>query len=256
MEMYVYLASIILAYMTLLFGIAQIKQDNSVVDVGWGIGFIIIALTTFAYIPNPSLLQIMITLCICIWGTRLSTHIFLRNWVKGEDPRYTAMKKNWGAWAPLYSYLQVFILQGSLMLPISYPVILINSTPNAPLTWIALIGLGMWLVGFFFEIVGDYQLTLFLQKPENKGRIMRYGIWQYTRHPNYFGELMMWWGIFLMALPLPGGIFTIISPFIMTFLLLYVSGIPLIEKSFESNKEFQEYKKTTNALIPWFPKKG
>lgn len=250
------LLAIIFGFMTFLYIIAHMKQNNSIVDIGWGLGFIIIALTTFFKSSNHQPLHFIITGLIIIWGLRLAIHIYLRNKGKGEDKRYTAMRASWGKWHAIYSFFQVFMLQGFLMLIIAYPIILINSTSPAPLTMLSFIGLSMWFIGFFFESVGDYQLTQFLKNPVNKGRIMRYGLWKYTRHPNYFGELMMWWGIFISTISLPGGLFTIISPLMMTFLLLYVSGIPLLEKPLNENPEFQEYKKVTNPLIPWFSQKG
>lgn len=253
--LYFNLASTIFIYMSALYLIAQKKKNNSIVDVGWGLGFSIIALTSFFYNAQHEIPQSIVTALTLIWGLRLSIHIYLRNKGKGEDKRYAAMRESWGKWEPLYSFFQVFMLQGFLMLVVTYPVVLINTSINIQLTPFCIAGFIMWLIGFFFEAVGDYQLTQFLKNPENKGRVMRYGLWQYTRHPNYFGELMMWWGIFLMAVTIPGGFMTIISPLTMTFLLLFVSGIPLLEKPFEQNAEFQDYKKVTNALIPWFPKK-
>lgn len=254
-NLYLILISTIFMYMSALYLIAQKKKNNSIVDVGWGLGFIIIALISFFYNAAHEIPHATITALTLIWGLRLSIHIYLRNKGKGEDKRYAAMRASWGTWEPLYSFFQVFMLQGFLMLVVTYPIVLINTSANIHLTPFYIVGLTMWLIGFFFETVGDYQLTQFLKNAANKGRVMRYGLWQYTRHPNYFGELMMWWGIFLMAATLPGGLITIISPLTMTFLLLFVSGIPLLEKPFNENPEFQDYKKVTNALIPWFPKK-
>lgn len=254
--LYFTLAGILFAYMTILYIIAQLKHNNSIVDVSWGLGFGAIAVISLLQNTHFKPLQIIVTTITLIWGLRLAIHIYLRNKGKGEDKRYAAMRISWGKWEPIYSFLQIFMLQGFLTLVVVYPVMLVNTTLNPKFTLISAVGLCMWIIGFFFESVGDFQLTQFLNNPTNKGRVMRYGLWQYTRHPNYFGELMMWWGIFVMTISLPNGLGTIISPLTMTFLLLYVSGIPLLEKPFNDNPEFQEYKKTTNALIPWFPKKG
>jgi steroid 5-alpha reductase family enzyme len=242
--------------MLLLYIIAHVKKNNSIVDVGWGLGFIIIVITSLLKMGHFEPLSIITTFLVILWGLRLSIHIYLRNKGKGEDKRYASMRASWGKWEPMYSFLQIFMLQGFLMLIITFPVVIVNSSLLTHFSILSLLGLYMWTVGFFFESVGDYQLTQFLNNPANKGRVMRYGLWQYTRHPNYFGELMMWWGIFVIAISVPGGLVAIISPLTITFLLLYVSGIPLLEKPFNDNPEFQEYKKTTNALIPWFPKKG
>lgn len=141
------------------------------------------------------------------------------------------------------------------MLLVSTSVIYINNSVPTPLGVLDYLGLTLWIIGYYFEVVGDRQLKDFLKKPENKGKIMKDGLWSFTRHPNYFGEATMWWGIFLIALSIPGGIITIISPLTITILLLFVSGVPLLEKSMADNKDFQEYMKETNKFFPWFPKK-
>jgi steroid 5-alpha reductase family enzyme len=253
--LYPTLTLIVALYMSSLYLIARAKQNNSVVDIGWGIGFIIIALISLLSNSTHEIPHLLITGLIILWGARLALHIYLRNKDKPEDKRYAAMRAAWGKWEPLYSFFQIFMLQGFLMLLVAYPIVLINTSSNLLITPLFIIGLLMWSIGFFFEAVGDYQLTQFLKNATNKGHVMRYGLWQYTRHPNYFGELMMWWGIFLMAVTLPGGFIAIISPLIMTILLLFISGIPLLEKPFNDNPEFQDYKRKTSALIPWFPKK-
>lgn len=239
-----------------MYFIALKKRNNSIVDIGWGLGFIIIALTSLVFNQSFESSHFIATVITVIWGLRLSIHIYLRNKGKGEDKRYAAMRTSWGKSHALYSFLQVFMLQGFLMLVIAYPIVLINTSSIFYLAPLYIGGLIVWSIGFFFEAVGDHQLTRFLKEKSNQGRVMRYGLWRYTRHPNYFGELMMWWGIFLMALPAKGGWLAIISPLTMTFLLLFVSGIPLLEKPFNDNPEFQDYKRKTNALIPWFPKQG
>lgn len=245
-------AILVFVYMATLFIIAQKKQDNSIVDIGWGIGFVLIALFTFikfgSYLPR----QMLVTQLVVIWGLRLSGHIFSRH--KGEDPRYKAWRDEWKQWFYVRSFLQVFMLQGLMMLLISLPVIAINGSATPGLTNLDILGLGLWLIGFCFEVVGDFQLQAFISDPENKYRIMRYGLWRYTRHPNYFGEIAMWWGIWLMALNVPYGLVTIVGPLTITILLRFVSGVPMLEKRFEGNLEYQEYQRTTNALIPWWPK--
>jgi steroid 5-alpha reductase family enzyme len=146
------------------------------------------------------------------------------------------------------------MLQGFLLLIIAYPVMLINHDKNTGITFLDILGLILWLIGFFFEAVGDYQLSKFKKKAENKGKIMTQGVWKYTRHPNYFGESVMWWGIFLIALSVNNGWTALISPLVITFLLLKVSGIKMLEKKYLGNKEFEEYAKKTNAFFPWLPR--
>lgn len=236
--------------MNLLFNIALYKKDNSIVDIFWGIGFIIITLYSLFKTESYAINQLIITTLVLIWGIRISTHILLKNWGKKEDPRYAAWRKEW-KWVKIRSYFQVFMLQGIIMLIIAYPIIFINSNPSNSVDFYMILGCIIWTIGFIFESVGDYQLKKFLKQPKNKGKIMQSGLWRYTRHPNYFGESVMWWGIALLCFGLPLGWTAIISPLLLTYLLLYVSGVPMAETSFKNNKEFEKYKKKTSAFFPW-----
>jgi steroid 5-alpha reductase family enzyme len=188
-------------------------------------------------------------------GLRLALHISLRQRGHGEDFRYKAWRESWGKWFVVRSYFQVYILQGMLLFLISTPVIWANFRV-AEFQIFDLIGLTLFLIGFFFEAVGDYQLTAFKKKEENKGRIIQTGLWKFTRHPNYFGEVVLWWGIFFFALSLPLGYVSISSPVLVTILLLFVSGIPMLEKKYENDPEFIEYKKRTSAFFPMPVKRG
>ena len=249
-----YAALAIFCYMSILFVIALFKRDNSIADIGWGFGFVIVALLTFFLEQGFTARHILVTALVVIWGMRLSTHIYLRNRGKGEDPRYAAWRKNWGNWFVVRSFFQVFILQGLLLLFIAYAIILVNSSSEAGLSALDICGLAVWIIGFLFESIGDLQLKRFIADEQNRGHILNTGLWRYTRHPNYFGEATMWWGIFLIALSVPYGWTAIISPAVITFLLLRVSGVILLEKEFTDNEEFKEYKRRTSAFIPWFPK--
>lgn len=250
-----YSALAVLVYMTAVFIIAVLKKDNSVVDVAWGLGFIVVALLTFFLDRGFTFRHILVTALVMIWGTRLAVHIFFRNKGKGEDFRYAQWRRDWGKWFLLRSFFQIFMLQGLLLLVIVYPVMLINSSLETGMSFLDVFGLALWLIGFFFEAVGDFQLAMFKRDPQNKGKIMKRGLWRCTRHPNYFGETAIWWGVFLIALSVKAGWTTIISPLLITFLLLRVSGVKMLEKKYEGNKEFEEYAKKTNAFFPWFPKK-
>lgn len=251
LSLYLASAVIIFLYMNFLFNIALYKKDNSIVDIGWGIGFIMIALYSINQSTVCAVNQVLITVLVLIWGIRISTHILLKNWGKKEDPRYAAWRKQW-TWVKIRSYFQVFMLQGLIILIIAYPIIFINSNPSNSFDIYTLLGAALWIFGFIFESVGDYQLKAFLEQPKNKGKIMQSGLWRYTRHPNYFGESLMWWGIALLCFGLPMGWTAIISPLLLTYLLLFVSGVPMAERSFKGNKEFEAYKKKTNTFIPWF----
>ncbi|HDP99981.1 MAG TPA: DUF1295 domain-containing protein, partial [bacterium] len=193
---------------------------------------------------------------VTIWGLRLAIHIFLRNKGKPEDFRYRNMRERWGSKAGIKSYTHVFLLQGFLLLLIAYPVIIVNQHHQYEITPFDLLGITLWIVGFLFEVIGDWQLKRFIKyKKCESNQILKTGIWRYTRHANYFGESLVWWGIFFIVLSVPNGWWAIFSPVLITFLLLKVSGVPLLEKKYQDNKEFQYYAKKTNKFIPWFPKK-
>ncbi len=246
---------IVFIYFFLFFLLAQFIRNNSIVDMGWGAGFVLVVLATLiiqgAYMERNLLLFLLIT----IWGGRLTYYIVRRNWGKPEDFRYAKWRRKWGRWVVPRAFFQVFMLQGFLMLVIGYPIILVNANPQPGLNLLDYLGLLVWLVGFYFESVGDKQMAEFKKEPANKGRIINVGLWKYSRHPNYFGEATMWWGIFLLSLSVPLGWSAIISPLAITLLLLYVSGVPMLEKKYKDNPEFQEYAKVTSKFFPWFPKK-
>ncbi len=247
---------LLFVYFLLFFVVGTIIKNNSIVDIGWGIGFVILAWYTTLRSGNLGGANLLITLLISIWGIRLFYHIIKRNLGKGEDPRYAKWREEWGKWVVPRAFFQVYMLQGVFMFVVSLPVILINhrETP-ADITVFSILGLAIWGIGFFFESVGDYQLKKFKENPENKGKIMKSGLWKYTRHPNYFGEATMWWGIAIIAVSVGTSIAVFASPIVITYLLLYVSGVPMLEKKFEKRPGFQEYKEKTPKFFPWFPKK-
>jgi len=246
---------IVFIYFFLFFLVAQVIRNNSIVDMGWGAGFVLVALATLfiqgAYMERNLLLVLLIT----IWGGRLTYYIVRRNWGKPEDFRYAKWRREWGRWLVPRAFLQVFMLQGLLMLIIGYPIILVNANPQPGLNIIDYLGLAVWIIGFYFESVSDKQMAEFKKDPANKGHIIKTGLWKYSRHPNYFGEATMWWGIFLLSLSVPLGWSAIISPLTITLMLLYVSGVPMLEKKYKDNPEFQKYAKVTSKFFPWFPKK-
>lgn len=251
MNIYVYAASMLFTYMVSLFFLALYKKDNSIVDIGWGVGFIVLALFSLCYTGLYLPRQLITTLLVIIWGIRISLHIGVRH--KGEDIRYVNWRTTWGEWFALRSFFQIFMLQGAILFIIAYPILLINSSDQSGFTLFDLLGIAIWAIGFIFEAVGDYQLALFLRDEHNRGRVMSKGLWKYTRHPNYFGEALIWWGFFCIACSVPYGITTIISPLLITFLLRYVSGVPLIEEIFANNREYEAYKDATSPFFPWFP---
>lgn len=240
---------LLLGYVSLWFVVGLLRKRNDVADIAWGPGFVVISL--FCFFTKPfSVVSMLVYVLVALWGIRLSAHIALRSRNKPEDFRYQHWRNTWGKWFVLRSYLQVYVLQGFFMLIIGTPILVAAEAATDRIHIITIVGGILWLIGFVFEAVGDYQLAVFVKNKKNKGDIMQTGLWRYTRHPNYFGEVMLWWGIFLIVLPLEHGIWAIISPLTITFLLLYVSGIPMLEKKYADNPQFQEYKKRTSAFFP------
>lgn len=245
-----------LALMFLLWLVSLARKDASIVDSFWGVGFAVIAGVCFFLTDGARPRKLLITTLVAIWGLRLAVHIFWRNYGKGEDYRYQAMRKKHGDRFPIVSLLTVFVFQGLLMWIISLPV-QVAEIARVPehLVWLDYLGAAVWAVGFLFEAVGDFQLTWFKFNPKNKGKVMDRGLWSYTRHPNYFGDATVWWGYFLIALAVPSGYWTIISPLAMTLLLMKVSGVALLEKKLvKTRPEYADYVRRTNAFFPWFPK--
>ncbi|MFM6970824.1 MAG: DUF1295 domain-containing protein [Sediminibacterium sp.] len=240
-------------YVSAWFIISLMIKRNDVADIAWGLGFV--AIVIFLFVTQTPILQSSIVyLLTVIWGIRLAIHIGLRSKGKPEDFRYKKWREDWGKNFALRSYLQVYLLQGFFMWIISVPIIVVSMAKNQAITPFLLFGSIIWLIGFAFESIGDYQLMLFIKQKQNKSDIMQTGLWKYTRHPNYFGEVLVWWGIFIIVFPLQHGIWAIISPITISYLLLYVSGIPMLEAKYKDNVAFQDYKKRTSAFFPMLPK--
>lgn len=240
-------------YMTIWFIISLIKKRNDVADIAWGLGFVMLSWFSFS-LSGGSLRSLLVNSLVTVWGLRLSWHIFNRVRRKPEDSRYQDMRQSWKHFY-LRSYLQVFLLQGILLLLISLPVLLINFSKSDTLDIFVLFGSLLWITGFVFESVSDQQLKTFLSNSDNRGKIMDRGLWQYSRHPNYFGEVTQWWGIYLIAISIPLSLFVIIGPLTITYLILFVSGVPLLEKKYAGRPDFEEYKRRTSVFIPLPPKK-
>jgi len=243
------LVGVVWVYMTIWYAISLVTKKSDVADIAWGMGFVLIVWLSFFW-GNTNFLTIVINCLVTLWGARLAWHIFMRNKGKDEDFRYQQWRREWKNFY-IRSYLQVFILQGILMLIIVIPVIAVN---NGVTNQIYLgLGLLVWIVGFAFESIGDWQLKQFIRNNLNKGMVMDKGLWKYSRHPNYFGEIVMWWGIWVATLG-NGGWWTIVGPATITYLIVFVSGVPLLENKMQKNKNYKEYIKRTSILIPWPPK--
>ncbi|MEL7590283.1 MAG: DUF1295 domain-containing protein [Anaerolineaceae bacterium] len=257
LSIYLILFAVTIGLMTLLWALSLLLKNSSIVDIFWGAGFVIFAWVAFFITPGGFLgRKLLLTTLVTLWGLRLTIHILLRNWGKPEDFRYQVWRTQHGKKWWWYSYFQVFLLQGVLLTLIAAPLLAAQlSAAPARLTALDYIAIPLWLVGFFFEAVGDWQLKRFKADPANKGKVLDHGVWRYTRHPNYFGDAAQWWAYFLIAVA-AGGWWTVFSPILMTTLLLRVSGVSLLEKTLDSRPGYKEYAERTSEFIPWFPKKA
>ncbi len=255
--LFLYALLVIFILVTLVWGLSVIITNASIVDLFWGMGFVIVNAVYFYYSGDFYARKILLLVLVSIWGIRLFIYLSWRNIGKGEDFRYQEFRRNYGAkrywW---FSYFQVFLLQGALILFVSLPLLGINATTNSDeLNWLDYLGIIVFIVGFVFEAGGDFQLARFKQNPNNKGKVLNTGFWKFTRHPNYFGDSAVWWafGIFSLA---AGSYWTIIGSIGMTLLIIKVSGVALLEKSLnESKPQYRDYIQKTNSFFPWFPKK-
>ena len=248
-------ALVILIYVSLIWILSVRLKNASIVDIFWGVGFVLANAYYFIQADGYQPRQILITLLVTVWGLRLSLYILWRNWGKGEDFRYQKFRAQAGDSYWWRSYFTVFLLQGGLLWLISAPLLAANVSPQVGLGVIEYLGVFVWGVGIFFETVGDWQLARFKANPAHKGQVFDQGLWRYTRHPNYFGDALVWWGHFLVAAA-SGGFFTLFSPLIMTTLLMRVSGVALLERTLQESKPgYRQYIARTNAFFPWFPKK-
>jgi len=246
---------VIFLYAVIWFIVAVVKNRNDVADIAWGGGFICAALTAYLAAGIHEARAILVLLMVVAWGARLMLHIGIRNLGKPEDHRYKAWREEWGNKYLIRSFLQVFLLQGFLLLVISLPVTFVITHSGPSLAVLDGVGFCIWLLGFSFETIGDFQLLQFKKDPANKGRIMNIGLWRYTRHPNYFGEVTLWWGIFLICWSVPGSLPTVAGPLTISWLILRVSGTPLLEKRYVDNPAYAEYIKTTSSFFPLPPKR-
>ena len=235
--------------------VSLVLHNASIVDIVWGLGFVVVAWAVGLRVDGNETRQTLLIVMTTLWGMRLATYLFIRNRGKGEDFRYRAMRKRWGPRFGLISLGTVFALQGVLMWLVSLPVQLGQVRERPGLGPLAVVGVAVYLVGLFFETVGDYQLARFKRDLGNAGKVMDRGLWRYTRHPNYFGDACVWWGIALVAAETAPGRFGLIGAVVMTILLRRVSGVTLLEKSLSRRKPgYDEYVRRTSAFIPRPPR--
>ena len=257
MTLFLQAALIILVLVTLLWIWSIFIKNVSIVDIFWGVGFVVVN-AFYVYMSgelNPR--KILILVLVSIWGLRLGIYLAIRNIGKGEDFRYQEFRRNYGPkrywW---FSYFQTFLLQGVLIMIVSLPLLGVNSSSNSgDLKVLDYIGIVIWLIGFTFEAGGDYQLMRFKRDVRNKGKVLNTGFWKYTRHPNYFGDSAVWWAYALFSIA-AGSYWQIIGSVVMTLLIIKISGVALLEKTLNNTKpQYREYIEKTNSFFPWFPKK-
>jgi steroid 5-alpha reductase family enzyme len=242
--------------MTVVWLVSLVKRDAGIIDIFWGPTFALLGWVYWAAGGDGTARQLLVPVLVTIWALRLAIYILWRSRGGGEDYRYAAMRRKYGrAFAPL-SLVIVFWLQALLAWLIGMPLLQVQrAAAPAGLGWLDLLGLALFAVGLYFEAVGDYQLARFKANPENRGKVMDRGLWRYTRHPNYFGDAALWWGLACFALATPGSAWTLFSPVLMTFLLLKVSGVALLEKGLSSTKPgYEEYVRRTSAFLPRPPR--
>ena len=244
------------------------RKDAGVADVGWGLGFVIVAWLAFFLGEASGPRRLLVPVLVSLWGLRLSGFLAWRNLVAQlhpggemnlkEDRRYGAMRRKHGErfwWVSLFT---VFGFQGLLLFVVSLPIAVVQTIKGpTDLGWLDYVGVAVLLVGLFFETVGDYQLSNFRRNPGSHGQVLNTGLWRYSRHPNYFGDAMAWWGMFMVAAGSGLGVqLTVLSPLVMTILLLKVSGVVLTERGITTRRpQYQEYIERTSAFVPWLPRR-
>lgn len=248
-------AGMLAAAMLLLWGIATLRRNVSLADPFWGTGFLLVAWLAFGLGGVSTPAAWLIVALTTLWGARLSSYLLWRNWGEPEDRRYADMRRHHGGRFPWVSLVTVFLLQGFLIWIVSLPIQAALAGPATlrfPL--LAPLGLLLWSIGFLFESVGDWQLARFRADPANARRVLDTGLWRYTRHPNYFGDFCVWWGLYFLSAS-TGPVWTLLSPLLMSVLLLKVSGVSLLEKTVTDRRpDYAAYQKRTSSFFPWPPR--
>ncbi len=242
----------IVAFILVVYAIAQFIKDNSIVDIAWGIGFIIATAIAF-YESHVFFTQNLLVNVLVLWGLRLSIYIFIRHSGKGEDYRYKEMREGWGSNVALMGLLKVFLPQAIVMFIIAFPVLVINCFPHDVFQLTDIIGLIIWVIGFYFETVGDQQMFNYKKDPANKGKVMNRGLWKYYRHPNYFGEATMWWGILVIAIPSGYWYISLLSPIVINLLIIKVTEWNFLKKNIRTIRNTSITFRQPIHFYPGFP---
>lgn len=246
-----------MVFMSGMFLVGRRLRRYDVVDVAWGLVFIVIATTSLVLSDVVTWVQLLAYLLVVIWGLRLSGHIYRRfRASSSEDKRYVELRRKWRSGnEDVAIYVRIYLVQAVLASIICLPVIVINSMNSELHLPFVVVGLIIWLIGFSIEVIADSQLRSFIRNPKHKGQLMTQGLWRYSRHPNYFGELTLWWGVAVIGLGASYGWIGLIGAIVISYLLIFVSGVPPTEKAFAGRPGWDEYKDKTSVLVPWFTKR-
>ena len=247
-------AAAVALLMLTVWAISLPLRDASIIDLAWGAGFVLIAWVTWSLtsVSGPS--RTLLVSLTTVWGARLSLYLAWRNHGRPEDPRYGQMREHWGALFWIASLITVFAVQGVVMFVVALPLQLGILQSNSGWTLLHPVGITLWMVGLVFEAVGDWQLAQFKSNPDNEARVLDEGLWRYTRHPNYFGDFCVWWGLFTIALAGGAEWWTVVSPIVMSVFLINISGVSLLERDLKHRKpEYVDYIRRTSAFFPWPP---
>jgi len=245
-------AALLFVYMTLAFGAARARRRLDTVDTAWGLGFVLVG--WLAYTRQPSGRGLLIALLVSVWGLRLANHIWQRAKRRGDDPRYAQLTQKWRGNVWQRAYLSIFLLQGALIWMVSLPIVTATGRQLNGLGWLSAAGALIWLLGFTIEVTADRQLSTFLSQKDHP-KVLQTGLWRYSRHPNNFGELTQWWGIGVIACQASYGWWGLAGPLTLSWLIIFISGIPPIEKRRQKDSEYQAYQHRTSALIPLLPRR-
>ena len=256
LQLMLFNAGLVVCAMLAVWLISLLRRDVSIVDIVWGLGFVAIAWLTYSLAEGGHRASWLAGLTT-VWGLRLAGYLAWRNLGKPEDYRYRAMREKHGPMFPISSLLYVFGIQGVAMWLVSLPIQ--NGMAGAGsqrMTTLSWVGVLVWLVGFLFEAVGDLQLARFKADESNRGKVLNRGLWRYTRHPNYFGDFLVWWGLFLVSIGSPIDLWTVISPLAMSFFLVRVTGVALLDRNLSGRSaEYMDYMQTTSSFFPLPPRR-
>lgn len=259
MEILAASAAVVLLLVVLLWLLGILLSDVSIIDMAFSSLIAAVLFVSYALADTQGAVIHLLLLLVALWAVRMTIYLVHRNWGHGEDPRYTRLRQWVEPGWPFHwlSLRQVFLLQGVVIWFVTLPQqIAIVNGDGIGLGLLALIGLCMWCTGFFFETVGDYQLSRFKADRANSGLVMDKGLWRYTRHPNYFGELCQWWGLFVISLEVPWAWCGVVGPLVYSWLVINVTGQATLDKKLARDKPaYAEYMRSTSGLIPWPPAK-